>query len=43
MAVINEDAQDEARELFELAQEPDDEVFDMLEAVKAAARHPGVE
>lgn len=34
MAVINEDAQEEAGELFDLAQELDDEVFDMLEAVK---------
>lgn len=34
MAVINEDTQEEAGELFELAQELDDEVFDMLEAVK---------
>lgn len=34
MAVINEDAQEEAGELFKLAQELDDEVFDMLEAVK---------
>lgn len=32
--VINEDAQEEASELFELVQELDDEAFDMLEAMK---------
>ena len=34
MAVINEDAQEDAGELFELAQELDDEVLDVLEAVQ---------
>ncbi len=34
MAVINEDAQEDAGELFELAQELEDEALDMLEAVQ---------
>ena len=34
MAVINEDAQEDAGELFELAQELEDEALDMLEAAQ---------
>ena len=34
MAVVNEDAQEDAGELFELAQELEDEALDMLEAVQ---------
>lgn len=34
MAVINEDVQEDAGELFELAQELDDEVLDVLEAMQ---------
>ncbi len=40
MAVINEDAQEDAGELFELAQELDDEVAGRAGGGAAAARHP---